>query len=83
MGTIAKGWYISIKGGYNIAKGWYIGIKGGYNSEGLAHTVFTRNDTMGSINFTVVEGGDNSSYAGSEAREVFINTSSGNSGVNK
>ena len=37
MGTIAKGWYISIKGGYNIAKGWYIGIKGGYNSEGLVH----------------------------------------------
>ena len=31
---------------------------------------------MGSINFTAVEGGDNSSYAGSEAREVFINTSS-------
>ena len=45
MGTIAKGWYISIKGGYNseglvhkhqlrvgtIAKGWYISIKGGYN----------------------------------------------------
>ena len=50
MGAIAKGWYISIEGGYNseglvhkhrvstIAKGWYIsiyiGIKGGYNSEG-------------------------------------------------
>ena len=26
-----------------------------------------------SINFTAVEGGDNSSYAGSVAREVFIN----------
>ena len=48
MGTIAKGWYISIKGGYkgwyisikggyNIAKGWYISIKGGYNSEGMVH----------------------------------------------
>ena len=37
MGIIAKGWYISIKGGYNIAKGWYIGIKGGYNSEGMVH----------------------------------------------
>ena len=36
-----------------------------------------------SINFTAVEGGDNSSYAGSEAREVFINTSSDISGVNK
>ena len=32
---------------------------------------------------TAVEGGDNSSYAGSEAREVFINTSSDISGVNK
>ena len=31
----------------------------------------------------LLEGGDNSSYAMSEAREVFINTSSGNSGVNK
>ena len=31
----------------------------------------------------LLEGGDNSSYAGSEAREVFINTSSDNSGVNK
>ena len=39
--------------------------------------------TPASINFTAVEGGDNSSYAGSEAREVFINTSSGISGVNK
>ena len=36
-----------------------------------------------SINFTAVEGGDNSSYSGSEAREVFINTSSDISGVNK
>ena len=35
------------------------------------------------LNFTAVEGGDNSSYAGSEAREVFINTSSDISGVNK
>ena len=47
------------------------------------NTVFTRNDTMVSINFTAVEGGDNSSYARSEAREVFINTSSDISGVNK
>ena len=47
------------------------------------HTIFTRNDTKASINFTAVEGGDNSSYAGSEAREVFINSSSDNSGVNK
>ena len=39
--------------------------------------------TAASINFTAVEGGDNSSYAGSEAREVFINTSSDISGVNK
>ena len=31
----------------------------------------------------LLEGGDNSSYAGSEAREVFINSSSDNSGVNK
>ena len=46
-------------------------------------TVFTRNDAAASINFTAVEGGDNSSYAGSEAREVFINTSSDISGVNK
>ena len=38
---------------------------------------------MAAINFTAVEGGDNSSYAGSEAREVFINTSSDISGVNK
>ena len=37
----------------------------------------------GSINFTAVEGGDNSSYAGSEAREVFINTTSDISGVYK
>ena len=43
----------------------------------------TRNDTSVSINFTAVEGGDNSSYAWSEAREVFINTSSDISGVNK
>ena len=33
-------------------------------------TVFTQM-TPASINFTAVEGGDNSSYAGSEAREVF------------
>ena len=46
-------------------------------------TVFTRNDAAASINFTAVEGGDNSSYSGSEAREVFINTSSDISGVNK
>ena len=46
-------------------------------------TVFTRNDAAASINFRAVEGGDNSSYAGSEAREVFINTSSDISGVNK
>ena len=46
-------------------------------------TIFTRNDATLAINFTAVEGGDNSSYAGSEAREVFINTSSGISGVNK
>ena len=46
-------------------------------------SIFTRNDAMGSINFTAVEGGDNSSYARSEAREVFINTSSDISGVNK
>ena len=46
-------------------------------------TVFTRNDAAVSINFTAVEGGDNSSYSGSEAREVFINTSSDISGVNK
>ena len=45
--------------------------------------IFTRNDAAASINFTAVEGGDNSSYAGSEAREVFINTSSDISGVNK
>ena len=38
---------------------------------------------MAAINFTAVEGGDNSSYARSEAREVFINTSSDISGVNK
>ena len=31
----------------------------------------------------LLERGDNSSYAGSEAREVFINTSINNSGVNK
>ena len=31
----------------------------------------------------LLEGGDNSSYAKNEAREVFINTSSDNSGVNK
>ena len=49
----------------------------------ITHTVFTRNDAAASINFTAVEGGDNSSYAGSEAREVFINTSSDISGVNK
>ena len=49
----------------------------------IVNTVFTRNDTMASINFTAVEGGDNSSYAGSEARKVFINTSSDISGVNK
>ena len=48
----------------------------------LAITVFTRNNTAESINFTAVEGGDNSSYAGSEAREVFIKSSSDNSGVN-
>ena len=47
------------------------------------YTVFTRNDAAASINFTAVEGGDNSSYSGSEAREVFINTSSDISGVNK
>ena len=35
--TYIKGWYIGIKGGYNIAKGWYISIKGGYNSEGMVH----------------------------------------------
>ena len=46
-------------------------------------TVFTQNDAPASINFTAVEGGDNSSYSGSEAREVFINTSSDISGVNK
>ena len=46
-------------------------------------TIFTRNDTLASINFTAVEGGDNSSYAWSEAREVFINISSDISGVNK
>ena len=46
-------------------------------------TVFTRNDAAVSINFTAVERGDNSSYAGSEAREVFINTSSDISGVKK
>ena len=46
-------------------------------------SVFTRNDAAASIKFTTVEGGDNSSYAGSEAREVFINTSSDISGVNK
>ena len=46
-------------------------------------TVFTRNDAWAAINFTAVEGGDNSSYAGSEAREVFTNTSSDISGVNK
>ena len=44
-------------------------------------TVFTRNDAAASINFRAVEGGDNSSYA--EAGEVFINTSSDISGVNK
>ena len=49
----------------------------------IVYTIFTRNDTVVSINFTAVEGGDNSSYAGSEAREVFINTSSDISGVNK
>ena len=60
-------------------------ILASYRSESslMGITVFTRNDTVASINFTAVEGGDNSSYAGSEAREVFINTSSGNSGVNK
>ena len=47
------------------------------------NTVFTQNDAVASINFTAVEGGDNSSYSGSEAREVFINTSSDISGVNK
>ena len=47
------------------------------------NTIFTRNDAVTSINFTAMEGGDNSSYAGSEAREVFINTSSDISGVNK
>ena len=46
-------------------------------------TVLTRNDASASINFTAVEGGDNSRYAGSEARELFINTSSDISGVNK
>ena len=46
-------------------------------------TIFTQNDAEVSINFTAVEGGDNSSYSGSEAREVFINSSSDNSGVNK
>ena len=46
-------------------------------------TIFTQNDAKASINFTAVEGGDNSSYAGSVAREVFINTSSDISGVNK
>ena len=46
-------------------------------------TVFTRNDAAASINFTAMEGGDNSSYAGSEAREVYTNTSSDISGVNK
>ena len=40
----------------------------------------TQNDAVASIDFT---GGDNSSYAGSEAREVFINTFSDISGVNK
>ena len=49
----------------------------------IPSTVFTRNDAAASIIFTAVEGGDNSSYAGSEAREVFINTSSDISGVNK
>ena len=34
-------------------------------------TVFTQNDSAASINFKAVEGGDNSSYAESEAREVF------------
>ena len=47
------------------------------------YTLLTRNDAVASINFIAVEGGDNSSYAGSEAREVFINTSSDISGVNK
>ena len=46
------------------------------------HTIITQNDTVVSINFTAVERGDNSSYAGSEAREVFINTSSDISGAN-
>ena len=45
-------------------------------------TIFTQNEPR-CINFTAVEGGDNSCYAGSEAREVFINTSSDISGVNK
>ena len=49
----------------------------------IKNTVFTRNDAAASINFTAVEGGDNSSYAGSEARKVFINTSSDISDVNK
>ena len=51
--------------------------------ETASRAVFTRNDAAASINFTAVEGGDNSSYSGSEAREVFINTSSDISGVNK
>ena len=54
-----------------------------YSKKFQVITVFPRNDAVVSINFTAVEGGDNSSYAGSEAREVFINTSSDISGVNK
>ena len=49
-----------------------------------AVTVFTRNDTTALlISQLWRELGDNSSYAGSEAREVFINSSSDNGGVNK
>ena len=48
-------------------------------------TVFTLNDTAGGGGLLIsqllaMEGGDNSCNAASEVREVFINTSSDNSG---
>ena len=65
------------------AAAWSKSSAAGCKSVLSSATVFTRNDAAASINFTAVEGGDNSSYAGSEARKVFINTSSDISGVNK